>query len=167
MKRHICLIFVLIIALSVSSCVFYDKYKLTEYGSVVERRTNIRGEVKVFYAFSRFKDSWFGVFDWQRLKTPIYGITEPHLVDDISCRNWSFIFFPYYLGELFSPMAPVKIEIVKKDNCYWVSETCYQTPAELSLFIVDLLQKIGISPEPERDKLIDDIEKLISDAFKK
>ena len=65
-------------------------------------------------------------------------------------------------------MGPhVKIEIVKKDQCYWVSEICYSTPAELSQFIVDLLQHHDISDASKRDKLVDDIEKLISDAFKK
>ncbi len=157
--------------LLVSGCAipWYEKYKLSEEQAAIYKSTNLKGEVQIFYAIRSASERSAELSqDFYYHKPPRYGITEPHLVDDISSTQWGFfLFFPLFYVQDPDIGPHVKIEIVKKDQCYWVSEICYSTPAELSQFIVDLLQKNDISLVAERYELIGDIEKLISDAFKK
>jgi hypothetical protein len=160
-------------SLLISSCTIplYDKYKLSEEQAAIEKSTNIKGEVKIFYAVCRAVEEGIGSYSGSRFIKPIYGITEPHLVDDISHKQWGVYFMSPFIVPFYARLPDigphVKIEIVKKDQCYWVSDKCFSTPTELSEYIVFLLQVNQFSEASNRDELVDDIKKLISDAFKK
>ncbi len=122
LKGHILLIFILIMALLVSGCAipWYEKYKLSEEQAAIDKSTNLKGEVKIFYAIRRASESHeFSGLErvLYNRKPPRYGITEPHLVDDISYTQLGFILFLPLQGLYDPDMGPhVKIEIVKKDQ---------------------------------------------------